>query len=147
MAARVNTAGNVVEVYVVTAGSGYTTTPTITISGGNGTGATAVAVLSPNLVRDFTTTIKYDRITYTSTVQDWTANTAYAANALVRYPVPTVGVVNVSLPQVYQAITAFTSGATFDPDNFTVVRSRYAGRRGQNNWHVYIQIQEIPGVN
>lgn len=36
-------------------------------------------------------------------------------------PVPTVGVVNVSLPQVYQAITAFTSGATFDPDNFTVV--------------------------
>jgi hypothetical protein len=121
MAARVNTAGNVVEVYVVTAGSGYTTTPTITISGGNGTGATAVAVLSPNLVRDFTTTIKYDRITYTSTVQDWTANTAYAANALVRYPVPTVGVVNVSLPQVYQAITAFTSGATFDPDNFTVV--------------------------
>jgi hypothetical protein len=121
MTATVNTAGELIRINLITAGSGYTTTPTLTISGGNGTGATAVAVLEPQQVRDFTTTVKYDRITYTSTVIDWTANTAYTANQLVRFPVPTVGVINVSLPQVYNVTTDFTSGTAFDPDNYTVV--------------------------
>ena len=121
MEARVNTAGNVVGVTVVTPGSGYTTTPTLTITGGNGTGATAVAVLTPNLVRDITTTIKYDRITYTSQVKDWTASTAYTAGELVRFPVPTVGVIDVTLPEVYSVTANFTSGTAFDPDNYTKV--------------------------
>jgi len=121
MTATVNTAGEVIRINLVTAGSGYTTTPTLTISGGNGTGATAISVLEPQQVRDFTTTIAYDRITYTSQVVDWTANTAYTANQLVRFPVPTVGVINASLPQVYNVTTNFTSGTAFDPDNYTVV--------------------------
>ena len=121
MTATVNTAGVVTRITVITPGSGYTTTPTLTISGGNGTGATAVVVLEPQQVRDFTTTIKYDRITYTSTVKDWTANTSFIAGELVRYPVPTVGVVNVSLPEVYSVTANFTSGTTFDPDNYTKV--------------------------
>ena len=121
MTATVNTAGEVIRINLVTAGSGYITTPTLTISGGNGTGATAIAVLEPQQVRDFTTTIAYDRITYTSQVVDWTANTAYTANQLVRFPVPTVGVINASLPQVYNVTTNFTSGTAFDPDNYTVV--------------------------
>ena len=121
MTATVNTAGQVIRVNVVTAGSGYITTPTITISGGNGTGATAIAVLEPQQVRDFTTTIAYNRITYTSQVVDWTANTAYTANQLVRFPVPTVGVINTSSPQVYKVTTNFTSSATFNPDNYTLV--------------------------
>ena len=121
MTVTVNTAGEVIRINLITAGSGYTTTPTLTISGGNGTGATAVAILEPQQVRDFTTTVKYDRITYTSTVIDWTANTAYTANQLVRFPVPTVGVINASLPQVYNVTTTFTSGTAFDPDNYTVV--------------------------
>ena len=121
MTATVNTAGEVIRVNVVTAGSGYITTPTITISGGNGTGATAIAVLEPQQVRDIITTVKYDRVTYSSQVVDWTPNTVFTANQLVRYPVPTVGVVNTTLPQVYQVTTNFTSTATFDPDNYTKV--------------------------
>ena len=119
--AVVNTAGVVTSITLLTAGSGYITTPTITISGGNGSGATAVAVLQTQQVRDFTTTIAYNRITYTSQVIDWTANTAFTANQLVRFPVPTVGVVNVALPKVYQVISDFTSGSSFDPEKYTIV--------------------------
>ena len=121
MTATVNTAGVVTKINVITPGSGYTTTPIITISGGNGTGATAIAVLGTQQVRDFTTTIAYNRITYSSTVIDWTANTAFTAGQLVRYPVPTVGVVNVAEPKVYSVTSDFTSTAEFDPDNYTVV--------------------------
>jgi hypothetical protein len=119
--AQVNTAGVVTGIILLTAGSGYTTTPTITISGGNGTGATAIAVLTTQQVRDFLTTIAYNRITYTSQVADWTANTAYTADQLVRFPVPVVGVTNVALPKVYKVISNFTSGSAFDPEKYTVV--------------------------
>ena len=121
MKATVNTAGVVTGITVLTAGSGYITTPTVTISGGNGSGATAVAVLQTQQVRDFTTTLSYNRITYTSQVIDWTANTAFTAEQLVRFPVPTVGVVNVALPKVYQVIADFTSGSSFDPEYYTIV--------------------------
>ena len=121
MTATVNTAGVVIRINLITPGTGYTTTPTVTISGGNGTGATAVAVLEPQQVRDFTTTIAYDRITYTSQVVDWTANTAFTAGQLVRFPVPTVGVVNASLPEVYSVTANFTSGTAFDPEKYTKV--------------------------
>ena len=121
MTATVNTAGVVTGITVVTQGSGYITTPILTISGGNGTGASAVAVLEPQQVRDFITTVKYDRITYTSQVKDWTANTAFTTGELVRFPVPKVGIINVSLPQVYSVTTNFTSGAIFDPENYTKV--------------------------
>ena len=119
--ATVNTAGVVTRITVLSVGSGYITTPTLTISGGNGTGATAVVVLEPQQVRDFTTTIKYDRITYASVVTDWTANTTFTAGQLVRFPVPTVGVINVSLPEVYSVTANFTSGSAFDPENYTKV--------------------------
>ena len=79
-------------------------------------------MLEPQQVRDFTTTIAYDRITYTSQVVDWTANTAYTAGQLVRFPVPTVGVINVaSLPEVYSVTANFTSGSSFDPEKYTKV--------------------------
>jgi hypothetical protein len=121
MTATVNTAGEVTGIIVVTPGSGYITTPTLTISGGNGTGATAVVILEPQQVRDFKTIVKYDRMTYTSQVTDWSANTVFTAGQLVRYPVPTVGVVNVSLPEVYSVTANFTSGTTFDPEKYTKV--------------------------
>ena len=121
MTATVNTAGELIRVNVITTGSGYLTTPTISITGGNGSGATAIAVLEPQQVRDFTTTISYNRITYTSQVIDWSANTTYTTGQLVRFPVPTVGVVSATLPEVYSVTANFTSGATFDPENYTKV--------------------------
>jgi hypothetical protein len=42
-----------------------------------GTPATAYAVMKNPQVRNFDTTIKFDRISYSSTVKEWAANTAY----------------------------------------------------------------------
>jgi len=68
--ARVNTAGQLVEVIVIVPGSGYIVTPTMTVSGGNGTGARVVPVLGNELVRNMLTVIKYDRYNYVSQVVD-----------------------------------------------------------------------------
>ena len=82
--------GKLTGMYVVNPGSGYTSTPTIFING-VGSGATAYPLLhseynangSYNTVRDITTTIKFDRITYTSNVVEWKANTAYEQTVIV----------------------------------------------------------------
>jgi hypothetical protein len=108
--ARVNTAGQVVEIIVIETGSGYTVTPTITISGGNGLGARAVPVLGNELVRNFLTTIKYDRYNYNSQVVDWQTNTEYLEGQLVRFQ-----------DQVYSVDADVNSGSIFDPEQYTLV--------------------------
>lgn len=109
--ARVNTAGQLVEVIVVTPGSGYIVTPNMTVSGGNGTGARVVPVLGNELVRNILTVIKYDRFNYTSQVVDWEANTTYDEGQLVRFQ-----------NNVYSAnFTIINSGAIFDPTEYTLV--------------------------
>jgi hypothetical protein len=113
--ARVNTGGQLVEVIVVDPGIGYTITPAITVSGGNGTGARAVAVMGNELVRNFTTTIKFDRYEYTSQVLDWEPNTKYAEGQLVRFQ-----------DQVYSVnevddSSELDSGPIFDPEDYTLV--------------------------
>jgi hypothetical protein len=112
--------GTVTNIIITNPGSGYTTTPTVTING-NGIGATAYAILnneyyststasSYNKVRNLNTTIKFDRINYTSNVQTWSANTAYANNAIVSYN----GV-------AYQAVSAWNTytDTVFDPSKYT----------------------------
>ena len=82
--------GKLTGIYVVNPGSGYTSTPTIFING-VGSGATAYPVLhneynvnnSYNTVRDITTTIKFDRITYSSNIIQWQPNTAYKQTIIV----------------------------------------------------------------
>jgi hypothetical protein len=93
--------GSITNVVVTNPGSGYTSAPTITING-VGTGARAYALikneyfssnanLSYNTVRDVSTTLRFDRYTYTSSnVIQWQPNTAYA-NTVV-----TVGTGNTS---------------------------------------------------
>lgn len=83
--ARVNSAGVVVELTVVSPGNGYSTTAILELVGGNGTGATVVAVMGNGLVRDIVTTIKYDRYQYSATVAEWQANVNYDNGTLVRY--------------------------------------------------------------
>ena len=85
--------GRVSGITVVNPGSGYTSTPNVFING-DGVGATAYPLLkneyyasqgnlSYNLVRSFNTSIKLDRIDYTSNVVQWQANTAYANTVVV----------------------------------------------------------------
>ena len=111
--ARINTAGEVIAIDIITEGSKYTTTPILTLSGGNGTGAQATVVTSHDQIRALKTVQKFDRYEYASAVTEWKASTVYNENDLVRYN-----------QKVYKSLTGDGSTvgpATFDPDDWTVV--------------------------
>ena len=120
------TAGVVTSITVTGIGFGYSTTPTVTLTGGMNDGtepadpAKAYANLGNDLVRDFDTTIKFDRITSTSDVVDWTKNTTYEYGALIRYN-----------NELYKATNRFTSTADFD-DNINSVYKYIGDERALN---------------
>jgi len=90
--------GKISGITVTNPGSGYTSTPNVFING-DGVGATAypllkneyyapagnlsLAYLSYNLVRSIDTTLKFDRVDYTSNLVVWQPNTAYANTIVV----------------------------------------------------------------
>jgi len=84
MTARVGEGGSIAEIVIEDPGSGYIDTPVITFEGGNGEDATALAVMNNKLVRTFNTGIKYDRYEYQTNIVTWEADTAYAADQLVK---------------------------------------------------------------
>jgi hypothetical protein len=116
--------GGVTKITVTGIGANYTATPAVVLSGGKTDGSTptdtakAYANLNNDLVRDFDTTIKFDRVSSTSRVVDWAASTAYAYNDLLRY--------NNGL---YKVTNAFTSSTDFD-DNIGSVYKIYGDETG-----------------
>ena len=116
--------GAVTKINVTGIGANYTATPTVVLSGGKKDGTTptdtakAYANLNNDLVRDFDTTIKFDRVSSTSRVVDWAASTAYAYNDLLRYK-----------NQLYKVTNAFTSSTNFD-DNIGSVYKVYGNETG-----------------
>jgi hypothetical protein len=116
--------GAVTKINVTGIGANYTATPTVILSGGKKDGTTptdqakAYANLNNDLVRDFDTTIKFDRVSSTSRVVDWAASTAYAYNDLIRYN-----------NQLYKVTNAFTSSTDFD-DNIGSVYKVYGNETG-----------------
>jgi hypothetical protein len=116
--------GSVTKINVTGIGANYTVTPTVVLSGGKKDGTTptdqakAYANLNNDLVRDFDTTIKFDRVSSTSRVVDWAASTAYAYNDLIRYN-----------NQLYKVTNAFTSSTDFD-DNIGSVYKVYGNETG-----------------
>ena len=116
--------GSVTKINVTGIGANYTTTPTIVLSGGMTDGTTptdtakAYANLNNDLVRDFNTTIKFDRVSSTSRVVDWTASTSYAYNDLLRYK-----------NELYKVTNAFTATTDFD-DNIGSVYRVYGNEIG-----------------
>ena len=106
---------SIATVTMTNKGSGYTQNPTITVTG-SGTGI----LVSPRLVntttRAFDTTLKFDRITYSSSVKDWTASTAYTTGEIVAYQNTTTGT-----QEAYEVAVDFTSGTTFSVENTTGV--------------------------
>jgi hypothetical protein len=101
----------IISITMTNKGSGYTEEPTITVTG-SGTGILVSPRIINNTVRSFDTTIKFDRITYSSSIKDWTANTAYTAGDVVAYQNTVLGT-----QEVYDVILNFTSGATFSVEN------------------------------
>ena len=118
------TGGVVTSITVTGIGFGYSTTPTVTLTGGMNDGsapsdpAKAYANLGNDLVRDFNTTIKFDRISSTSTVVDWQKNTTYNINTKIRYK-----------NELYKAVSTFTSTTDFD-DNIGAVSKYYGDESG-----------------
>ena len=116
--------GKVTKITVDTKGSNYTATPMVVITGGADDGsnpsdtARAYPNLANDLVRDFDTTIKFDRVSSTSRVVDWAANTNYAYNDLLRFN-----------NQLYKVTNAFTSSTDFD-DNVGSVYKVYGDETG-----------------
>jgi len=114
----------VTKINVTGIGANYTTTPTVVISGGKTDGTTptdtakAYANLNNDLVRDFNTTIKFDRVSSTSRVVDWASSTAYAYNDLLRHN-----------NQLYKVTNAFMSTTDFD-DNIGSVYKVYGNETG-----------------
>ena len=116
--------GLVTKINVTGIGANYTTTPTVVLSGGKTDGTTptdtakAYVNLNNDLVRDFNTTIKFDRVSSTSRVIDWAASTSYAYNDLLRHN-----------NQLYKVTNAFTSTTDFD-DNIGSVYKVYGDETG-----------------
>lgn len=89
-------AGAISSVDITTPGDFYTTTPLIVVSGVGATqmsryqaGQPKAAKLSPRLlnkkIRKINTTIKFDRISYETQVQQWIPNTNYDSGVYVTY--------------------------------------------------------------
>jgi len=80
--------GTITSITVTKTGSGYTSTPTVIVNG-LGEGGTAYPIMRNDgthphmLVRSIDSTIKFDRITYSSNVTQWQANTAYENTIVV----------------------------------------------------------------
>ena len=101
--------GVVTKITLTGTGANYTTTPMVVITGGADDGSTptdtakAYANLNNDLVRDITTTVKFDRVSSTSSVVDWTASTSYEYNQLIRHK-----------NELYKTTKAFTATTNFN---------------------------------
>lgn len=113
LTARVSSAGEVYSIVVDYPGDGYQETPIITLQGGNGKGAVVSPVTTPGGVRSYKTTIKFDRYEHSTSVLDWTAETAYEQDQLLRF--------NNKVYKAELADGSTLSKATFDPIDYTLM--------------------------
>jgi hypothetical protein len=114
-----------------------------------GTPATAYAVMKNPQVRSFDTTIKFDRITYSSSVQEWQPNTAYTVGQIITHASPDG---NVMVRKAYEIIANATSGTTFlasdyveyASGNFDNANDRIVGYYEPGNVMPVVDIISIP---
>ena len=111
--------GVVTKVTLTSGGKNYTTTPTVILQGGKLDGsapdnpAKLYANLENDLVRDFDTTIKFDRVSSASNVVDWAASTSYTYGQYLRHN-----------NELYRVTNAFTSTTDFDDNVNSVYKLR-----------------------
>lgn len=122
--------GAITAINVVTPGKGYYETPTIVINGSANVSAKAYATLNNDQVRLFDTTIKFDRISYTSDVIEWTQDTQFTANTIVSYN----GIGYKVLANITTSDTFITSDyEVYDPSLFTNANDRIMAYYNPNN--------------
>ena len=135
---------SVASITVVTPGYGYNATPAVYINGSANVAATAYAVLNNNLVRTFDTTIKFDRVSYTGTVQQWQANTTYSAGQIVSYAMQDG---NTMIRQAYSINSNITTGSTFIPAQYTVVSANVFNNANDRILGYYEPSSGMPALN
>lgn len=128
--------GVVSKIEVLYGGSDYINQPVITLTGGNGTGARAYARLKNDVVRKLKTTLVYDRVTYGTSVLDWTPNTAYTQGSIVSYA-----------GTAYVVDRSFTSGATFIGNDLTVYPAYNFNTANDRIQSYYDPESGLPGKN
>ena len=133
--ATINSVGSVTALTVKDPGEGYIDTPILTLEGSQGTSATATPVMGNQKVRNILTTLKYDRYDYTSKVVNWTADTAYTTNQLVRYN-----------NQVWKADSNVAASSAFNPDFYTLVPAGDLAALDRTQGY-YVPTDNMPGID
>jgi hypothetical protein len=114
-----NLTGNITNIEMTNVGKDYTNTPLVVITGTGSSPTTAnyaPSKASPRLVnnkvRKVKTTLRFDRIQYTSQVVDWRPGTIYPSGSYVSYQ-----------GQAYTTTASAPASSTFDRTYFTSVSS------------------------
>ena len=76
--------GGVQTISIVTRTSNFSGLPVVIING-NGTGATACATLTNGKIRSIKTVLKFDRVSFDTSVTEWLPNVAYTSGSSVSY--------------------------------------------------------------
>ena len=136
--ATLRTNGTIAAVTVIVAGSGYLTTPLIAVNGVYPNFTTfvikLVPVMSNNLIRNFKTTIKYDRYQYVTTIYEWQADVVYTEGEQVRWN-NLVWVANVT-----------QSSATFVIEDWTLVDANSLSGVDRTMGY-YVPTVNMPGLS
>ena len=120
-----------------------------------GTVATAYAVMKNPVVRTFDSKLKFDRITYTSNVKVWTANTTYiqtqfdangrvASGDIITYAMQDG---NVMIRQAYFVNATITTTSQFIPSNYTVCPASYFNNANDRIVGYYEPADTMPVVD
>lgn len=76
--------GSITKIYITNSGSGYRNTPFVIVNG-DGINGRAYAQLANNKIRSIKTVMKFDRISYTTSVVQWQPNVNYSIGQTVSY--------------------------------------------------------------
>ena len=107
--------GAITDIVLLNPGSGYTSAPRIIING-TGSNAAASAILVNNTVRQFDTTLKFDRVAYDSHIKIWNTTTSYNEDDIVAFN-----------GDMYRANIAIPASSNFDYNNFVLLTGAEAG--------------------
>ena len=121
----------------------------------SGTVATAYAVMKNPVVRSFDSKLKFDRITYTSNVKVWTANTTYIQTQFDANGRVSSGDIityaqqdgNVMIRQAYFVNANITTTSQFIPSNYTVCPASYFNNANDRIVGYYEPADTMPVVD
>ena len=133
--------GELLEIIVTNKGSGYVSTPTVIVNGSCEETARAYAYIENNQQRSFDTTIKFDRVNYSTGVREWTANTFYTTGEIITHSILDG---DTYVRTAYLVPANVTSGSTFVSDNYQVYSANLFTTANDRIWGYYSPPDDMP---